>query len=389
MLCHRSSRRQNLRQRLARTRARGVKPCADLNSNRSCKTLRQPTCSPGKSRPENDRPSIKFTVRYLRGQQYSITALTDSSGAIKERYAYDAYGGLSIFDGSGTARTTTAEGNRYTYTGREWDAELTLYHYRARMYDSSSGRFCSRDPIGYADGFNLYSCHIGLAEVDPSGLSFSVDYIEMPLAEYWEMEGTDTFAKTRATNLTGLDGRTIGWRWQMLDTKKISNCCYCAKVGDPLTPHLRVSVKLAGFDQQWMTRHGHNAIERHELRRVAAFRKGYNEYLEPITRLSTKCGWVCRSSESEAKDVLDKYIGELSKASRDQFNNYIETAQAAIDVENQNIRWAYRRVGGTGIVHLRQLHNGFRFIAEIPKPKKFSPPACPDKGDCHPLQKKR
>ncbi|QDV84101.1 RHS repeat domain-containing protein [Planctomycetes bacterium TBK1r] len=173
MLCHRSSRRQNLRQRLARTRARGVKPCADLNSNRSCKTLRQPTCSPGKSRPENDRPSIKFTVRYLRGQQYSINALTDSSGTIKERYAYDAYGGLSIFDAAGTARTTTAEGNRYTYTGREYDDVLDLYHHRARMYDSIAGRFCSRDPIGFMGSpFNLYEyvSAMPLSARDPSGL---------------------------------------------------------------------------------------------------------------------------------------------------------------------------------------------------------------------------
>ncbi|MDV6034514.1 MAG: hypothetical protein F9B45_31350 [Phycisphaera sp. RhM] len=58
---------------------------------------------------------------YHRGQQYSINALTDSSGTIKERYAYDAFGNLSMFDGSGTARTSTAEGNRYTYTGREYD----------------------------------------------------------------------------------------------------------------------------------------------------------------------------------------------------------------------------------------------------------------------------
>lgn len=86
---------------------------------------------------------------YHRGQQYSVTALTDSSGGIVERYAYDAYGNLSVFDGSGTARTTTAEGNRYTYTGREYDDVLDLYHYRARMYDSIAGRFCSRDPIGH------------------------------------------------------------------------------------------------------------------------------------------------------------------------------------------------------------------------------------------------
>ncbi|MDV6034701.1 MAG: RHS repeat-associated core domain-containing protein [Phycisphaera sp. RhM] len=172
MFCHRSSRRQNLRQRLARTRARGVKPCADSKQRRSCKTLRHPTCSPGKSRPKNDASSIKFTVRYLRTNQYSITALTDSSGTIKERYAYDAYGGLSVFDGGGVARTSTAEGNRYTYTGREWDKVLSLFHYRARMYDPSSGRFLGRDPIGFEGSeWDLYQYADGSPRsvVDPSG----------------------------------------------------------------------------------------------------------------------------------------------------------------------------------------------------------------------------
>ncbi|WP_197455952.1 RHS repeat protein [Stieleria neptunia] len=116
---------------------------------------------------------------YHRTQQYSITALTDSSGTIKERYAYDAYGNLSIFDGSGAARTSTAEGNRYTYTGREWDKELGLFHYRARMYDAISGRFLSRDPIGYSDSASLYE-YVGsriLNAVDPAGLQ---TYVPIP-----------------------------------------------------------------------------------------------------------------------------------------------------------------------------------------------------------------
>ncbi|WP_182871448.1 RHS repeat domain-containing protein, partial [Rhodopirellula sp. JC639] len=185
MLCHRSSRRPTLQRRLARLRAGGVKPCADSKQRRSCKSLRQQTCSPGKSRPESDKPSIKFTVRYLRTQQYSITALTDSSGTIKERYAYDAYGRLSIFDGSGTARTTTTEGNRYAYTGREWDEEFELYHFRARMHDPISGRFCSRDPIGHVDGMSLTASYFAVSGLDPSGMKIGIDEWE------WSRGGDD------------------------------------------------------------------------------------------------------------------------------------------------------------------------------------------------------
>ena len=74
--------------------------------------------------------------RYFhRNQQYSVVALTDSSGSIKERYSYTAYGTPTIADASGSVQTSSVENNRYTYTGREWDEGLALYHYRARMYD--------------------------------------------------------------------------------------------------------------------------------------------------------------------------------------------------------------------------------------------------------------
>ena len=108
-----------------------------------------------------------------RNQQYSIIALTDGSGAVGERYAYSAFGTPTITDASGTARTTTAVGNHYTSTGREWDAALALYHYRARMYDSVAGRFCSSDPIKFEGSkWNVYEYANGrtLVESDPSGL---------------------------------------------------------------------------------------------------------------------------------------------------------------------------------------------------------------------------
>jgi RHS repeat-associated protein len=91
-----------------------------------------------------------------RNQQYSITALTDGSGSVVERYAYTSYGQVTFANASGTVQMASASNNRYTYTGREWDEGLSLYHYRARLYDAVAGRFVSRDPIGYYDGYNLY-----------------------------------------------------------------------------------------------------------------------------------------------------------------------------------------------------------------------------------------
>jgi RHS repeat-associated protein len=86
----------------------------------------------------------------------SVTEITDASGSVQESYRYDVYGQPSIFDTAGAPLTTSAIGNRYMYTGREWDAETEIYYYRARMYDPVLGRFLQRDPVGYQDSLNLY-----------------------------------------------------------------------------------------------------------------------------------------------------------------------------------------------------------------------------------------
>jgi RHS repeat-associated protein len=106
---------------------------------------------------------------YHRNHQYSVTAITTSTGAIAERYAYTAYGQPTILNASGTVISATTLSNRYTYTGREWDATLGLHHFRARWMSPNAGRFVTRDPIGYADGPILYDVYISLLLVDPLG----------------------------------------------------------------------------------------------------------------------------------------------------------------------------------------------------------------------------
>jgi RHS repeat-associated protein len=93
-----------------------------------------------------EEPSTSTKLYFHRNQQYSVVAVTDGSGGIEERYAYSAYGTSKIADEIGTARTANAAGSRCLFTGREWDPTISLYHYRARIYDAVSGRFLARDP---------------------------------------------------------------------------------------------------------------------------------------------------------------------------------------------------------------------------------------------------
>jgi RHS repeat-associated protein len=110
---------------------------------------------------------------YHRNQQYSIVGLSDAAGTLVERYAYTAYGELTILAPDRTLRATSSFQNRYTYTGREWDAGLSLHYFLARWLEPKAGRFIGRDPIKYASGdFNLYG-FVGnspLRWLDPSGL---------------------------------------------------------------------------------------------------------------------------------------------------------------------------------------------------------------------------
>jgi len=67
----------------------------------------------------------------------SVYQMTDEDETVIRTYDYTAFG--EIISETGTLSTP------FTYTGREHDNESELYYYRARYYDSSVGRFLSRD----------------------------------------------------------------------------------------------------------------------------------------------------------------------------------------------------------------------------------------------------
>ena len=101
----------------------------------------------------------------------SIVHLTNAAGNIIERYTYETFGKLTIKNASGTELPTSAFGNRFTFTGREWDSETGLYFYRTRYRSPKTGSFLSRDPLGYLPDVNLYRYvkNNPTNFVDPSG----------------------------------------------------------------------------------------------------------------------------------------------------------------------------------------------------------------------------
>ena len=96
----------------------------------------------------------------------STVAITDSSGNIVNKYAYDEFGKVLSQE--------EAIPNPFKYVGQfgVMDEGNGLLYMRARYYDPESGRFISKDPIGFAGGdLNLYA-YVGnnpVNAIDPEG----------------------------------------------------------------------------------------------------------------------------------------------------------------------------------------------------------------------------
>jgi len=96
----------------------------------------------------------------------SVTSLSNSTGALANTYTYDSFGNLSASTGTVT--------NPLRYTAREFESETGLYYYRARYYDSGTGRFLGEDPLkvnGVPKNVYGYVLNNPVRYVDPDGLS--------------------------------------------------------------------------------------------------------------------------------------------------------------------------------------------------------------------------
>ena len=127
----------------------------------------------------------------------------DEHGNAIAQYNFKPYGELGSASGSNQSILS------YLYTGQEYDTETGLYNYRARLYDPTTKRFTSVDPIKQTASPYVYVNNNSINFNDPSGESFFGDLfswiaqVVIDVVEVVAAVAIDVVTDGAATPLTG------------------------------------------------------------------------------------------------------------------------------------------------------------------------------------------
>jgi RHS repeat-associated protein len=110
--------------------------------------------------------STNASTFYTFDERGNVAQRTDGAGAVLSSDLYDAYGKRLSGGANGDPCGFEAQAGYYT------DGETGLVLCTHRYYDPQTGRFVTRDPIGYGGGINLYGYTVDnpVNEDDPNGL---------------------------------------------------------------------------------------------------------------------------------------------------------------------------------------------------------------------------
>jgi len=98
----------------------------------------------------NSTPRIRYQITNQLGS--AVMELDEAANRISYEEFYP-YGCTAYLAGENWSEV---EKKRYRYSGKERDEETGLYYYGARYYAARLGRWISCDPVGTADGLNLF-----------------------------------------------------------------------------------------------------------------------------------------------------------------------------------------------------------------------------------------
>jgi len=153
---------------------------------------------------------------------YNVTALTDTSGNILQRFVYTPYGIMTVI-GSTSAWSTVTDSCSWVYTfqGGRNDSSTGMIHFGFRDYSPTLARWVQQDPAGYINGMNLYQ-FLGSApanHLDPSGLFYIIWQDTEPFFNvwYWYNRWTESLKTTIKDSLHRIHNRLIEVLQQIKD----------------------------------------------------------------------------------------------------------------------------------------------------------------------------
>jgi RHS repeat-associated protein len=167
----------------------------------------------------------------------SVRNLVDANGSLIDTISYDGYGNR-------TSESSPGNGDRYGFTARELDSVTGLGYYRGRWYDAQTGRWTSRDPIGFDAGdANLYR-YVGndpTNATDPSGQFLVVrdgdeDMWQLMLARRYGIHTWAIPIENPWLDMTKLGNRPSGKGWYLYVTP--ADRAKVEKIAEPWAKYL-------------------------------------------------------------------------------------------------------------------------------------------------------
>jgi RHS repeat-associated protein len=111
---------------------------------------------------------------------YDVTALTNTSGAVLERYEYTPYGTVTVLNPDGTVlgdgtMASSQFGVPYLFQGMRYDSFTGLYETPNRDLNPATGTWLQADPAGYVDGSDRYQAFRSrpASSLDPMGTTIT------------------------------------------------------------------------------------------------------------------------------------------------------------------------------------------------------------------------
>jgi RHS repeat-associated protein len=105
----------------------------------------------------------------LQDGNWNVAAIAAPSGAVQERFAYDAYGTPTVLTPVFANRSSSSFAWEILYAGYRWDAEARCYQVRNRVLVPGFG-WIQRDPVRGDPNLYRYCYDRPTIMVDPQGL---------------------------------------------------------------------------------------------------------------------------------------------------------------------------------------------------------------------------